>query len=85
LVRARTASEARRPFAGLTELGAGLGDAIGASARIRPPSALGTQRGFWKAVGAGNEVGVFIALGDRRRHEHETTDLRVSRDGILWS
>ena len=77
---ARGWSEAAAWFEAARALGLELGRAIGVSAEIRPPE--GRARGsLYKAVGAGNEVGVLVATEAQRGSG--TSELRIAAAGLL--
>lgn len=57
-LRSRSWEEARRHLQLGRELGIGLGEAIGVDARLEPPA--GSAAGLVKALGAGNELGLFV-------------------------
>jgi phosphomevalonate kinase len=58
-IRASSLEAGLSPFQDLKELGIWLGDRIGISAAVVPPAPLEAER--CKAVGAGNELGVYLA------------------------
>jgi phosphomevalonate kinase len=51
-------AEASVQFRRLRDLGIEVGERIGAEARLSPPAALAC--GSWKAIGAGDELGVYV-------------------------
>ncbi len=69
--------EARPLLAEYRALTETLGTAIGVSARIDPPQRI-SPPAFWKAVGAGNELGVILGAagaGD---------SVPIAREGLRW-
>lgn len=83
LLTAATPEEARDAFLRVRDIGVRLGDAIGVSAAIDPPAALRRLGGVWKALGAGNEIGIF--LPDRPAEPGAAAEpLRVAAKGLTW-
>ncbi len=73
-------AEAEAWFEAARALGLELGRAIGVSAEIRPPDAWGGGRGrLYKAVGAGNELGVLVGAGG----DAEAARLRIAEAGLM--
>ena len=71
--------EAAPWFEAARALGLELGRAIGVSARIKPPEAWGGDRGgLYKAVGAGNELGVLAGA----QGEAAAAVLRIAAAGL---
>ena len=72
---------AQQIVADYSKLAVRLGDAIGVSSRIDPP--VPGTRGIWKAVGAGNELGVLFGTTVRSAPGgSEAVD--IARDGVVW-
>ena len=83
LLVASTPEAARDAFLRVRDIGLRLGDAIGVSAVINPPSALRSAGGVWKALGAGNEIGIF--LPDRPTEPGAAAEpLEVAAKGLSW-
>ncbi len=63
-----------------------LGTRIGVSAQITPPADLLPTLEWWKAVGAGNELGVGVLNGRSERipTSPEAELLILSREGLVW-
>ncbi|MBN2553958.1 MAG: hypothetical protein JXB06_14360, partial [Spirochaetales bacterium] len=73
-------AEARGSFEAAGELGLRLGEDIGVSARIEAPASLSPDP--YKALGAGNELGVCVSAGTPL--EGELEPVTVAREGVLW-
>jgi phosphomevalonate kinase len=73
-------SAAQQVFGAARELGLSLGERIGVSARIEAPESLDPQR--LKALGAGNEVGVYLA--EKIPDEPALEPVLLAREGVSW-
>jgi phosphomevalonate kinase len=83
LLAAPTPGRARGAFLRLRDVGLRLGEAIGVSAAIEPPPELLRAGGVWKALGAGNEIGLF--LPDRPVVAEGTAEqLALAAEGLAW-
>lgn len=72
---------AQQTIAKYRELTIGLGDLIGVESRIDPPGEL--AEGEWKAIGAGNELGVILC--ERGRIDTDVgTAVEISQEGVRW-
>jgi phosphomevalonate kinase len=93
LASAHDFSEAAAALEVCREIGLALGDAIGVSARLAPPDVRSHEA--WKAVGAGNELGVGLLNeydvpsddGDGSTDPDGSRRMvyRVSREGLTWA
>ena len=72
---------AKQIVAAYRELAVWLGEQIGVGARIDPPEKL--VDGEWKAIGAGNELGVVLGARDRLEPDIGTS-VEISQDGVCW-
>ena len=71
---------ARATLGEYIELTTWLGDEIGVTSRLEPPVPCGF--GEWKAVGAGNELGVCFAPSARAGEHLEP--VKVAQEGCRW-
>jgi phosphomevalonate kinase len=84
LLAAPDAVSAASALAGLRDLGLRLGEAIGVSAAIEPPPELRQAGGVWKALGAGNEIGIFLPDG-RAGPVSGAEPLVLASEGLAWN
>ena len=86
LVAARSREEAGSALASLRDLGVRLGESIGVDASIRPPPELlaRDRSGVWKALGAGNELGVFLAARGSGERAPASLRLEPAAAGLSW-
>ena len=84
-LKADSWSGARAAFSAAKELGVELGENIGVPATIESPAALSPQ--LYKAIGAGNELGIYVAETPPQRPSRERSGLEavaVSPEGVRW-
>ncbi len=83
LAQAHGAREAVDAFRAARRTGIALGEAIGVDARIAAPAGVDPE--LCKAVGAGNELGVYLRLPDAPEPPAKSglTEVQVA-DGISW-
>jgi phosphomevalonate kinase len=72
---------ARRAFTASKELGLRLGERIGVPARIEAPGSLAPE--LHKALGAGNELGIYLA--ETPPNEAALEPVVVAPEGIRWN
>ena len=85
LSRARSPEAARETLEECARAGVELGERIGVSAVLRPPPAVTPDGWLWKALGAGNEVGLLLPRAPGAPAPVDTLPLVVSAGGIRWS
>lgn len=84
LLDARTPAEARELLDRVSRLGVELGERIGVSARIDPPAGTDTGRWLWKALGAGNEVGLLLPRDRDVPPPEGSRPLAIAPEGLRW-
>ena len=72
---------ARRSFEKAARLGLELGQRIGVSAAITAPESL--DPGLYKAVGAGNELGIYVA--EKQKEEPRMELVEAAAEGVRWN
>ena len=80
-VKAPTWPHARPAFEQAKRLGLQLGETIGVPAAIDAPGCL--DPGLYKALGAGNELGIYVA--EKQTTEPEMELVEVAAEGVRWN
>jgi len=84
-LKAENWPSARAAFTASKELGLQLGERIGVSAAIEAPLPLRPE--LYKAIGAGNELGIYVAETQPEAHSREQPGLEAvvpSPEGVRW-
>jgi phosphomevalonate kinase len=79
-LKAKSWSRAREAFTASKELGLRLGERIGVPADIEAPSSLDPE--LYKAIGAGNELGIYLA--ETPPEEPALEAVVLSLEGLRW-
>jgi phosphomevalonate kinase len=82
-VEADSWDQARPHFEHYRELAIRLGHDIGVTAEITPPT--GIEETMYKAVGAGNELGVALGAEGSAAERAELVSLKIAKRGVVWA
>jgi phosphomevalonate kinase len=86
IVAAESWEDARLQLEAYRSLSIELGEQIGVSAEITPPEQIRESAAWWKAVGAGNELGVAVLRSSEKTDAlPDGTELvRCTAEGLQW-